>query len=67
VDIDQEDWPSINTWMEGVTQEVAKLNLRTEMDYLDLSALEDTGYSRTRPFLAEMIVSLSPMILHLSQ
>jgi len=40
-----------------VIQEVAKLNLRTEMDYLDLSALEETGYSRTRPFLAEMTVN----------
>ena len=39
--------------------EVTKLDLKMETDYLDLSAVEETGHSRTRPFLAEMTVSLS--------
>ena len=58
VDIDQEDWPSIEGWMEGLLERVAELELRTEMDYLDLSAAGDeTGHSRTRPFMAPMTVS----------
>ena len=62
VDIDQEDWPKISSWMEGVVGEVTKLDLKTDTDYLDLSAVEETGHSRTRPFLAEMTVSLPTMI-----
>ena len=59
VDIDQEDWPNIDGWMEGVVERVGDLELSTTMDYLDLSSLgeEDSGYSRTRPFFSSMTVS----------
>lgn len=57
VDIDQEDWPSIEGWMEGLLERVVELDLRTELDYLDLSSTGDeTGHGRTRPFMAPMTV-----------
>ena len=60
VDIDQEDWPSIEGWMEGLLERVVGLDLKTEMDYLDLSSVgEESGHSRTRPFMAPMTVSTS--------
>lgn len=58
VDVDLEDWPVINKWMVGVLDKVTKLELTTDVDYLDLSnQTEDTGYSRTKPFTSVMAVS----------
>lgn len=58
VDVDLEDWPTINGWMDTALENVSKLDLSTSTDYLDLSVIEEeTGHSRTRPFLAQMTVS----------
>ena len=57
VDVDLEDWPVINKWMDGVLDKITKLNLTTSVDYLDLSdQTEDNGYSRTKPFTSTMTV-----------
>ena len=57
MDIDLEDWPAINGWMDGALEGVAKLELRSANDYLDLSVMEEeTGHSRTRPFMSKMTV-----------
>ena len=57
MDIDLEDWPAINGWMDGALGGVAKLELKSANDYLDLSVMEEeTGHSRTRPFMSEMTV-----------
>ena len=46
--------------MEGLLERVVELDLKTEMDYLDLSYVgEESGHSRTRPFMAPMTVSTS--------
>lgn len=58
VDVDLEDWPVINKWMNGVLNNITDLNLATSVDYLDLSdQSEDTGYSRTNPFTSTMTVN----------
>ena len=58
VDVDLEDWSLINKWMDAVLDSLVKLDLETRMDYLDLSnQVEESGYSRTRPFKARMTVS----------
>jgi len=58
VDVDLEDWPVINAWMDSLLESLASLELNTSSDYLDLSVMEEeTGHSRTRPFMAEMTVS----------
>ncbi len=60
VDIDLEDWPTINGWMDGALEALGQLDLSSATDYLDLSVIEEeTGHSRTRPFMAEMTVSLA--------
>ncbi len=60
MDIDLEDWPTINGWMDGALEALGRLDLSSATDYLDLSVLEEeTGHSRTRPFMAEMTVSLA--------
>ena len=60
MDVDLEDWPTINGWMDSALEGVAKLDLSTRMDYLDLSVMEEeVGHSRTRPFMAQMTVSTS--------
>ncbi len=57
VEVDLEDWSVINGWMDGALQAITALELHSDTDYLDLSVLEEeTGHSRTRPFLAEMTV-----------
>ncbi len=59
VDVDQEDWPSINSWMDVILDKLDGLELVTALDYLDLSEESaETGYSRTRPFTATMTVSV---------
>lgn len=59
VDVDLEDWSVINKWMDGVLDGLVKLDLETKMDYLDLSnQVEESGYTRTRPFISTMKVSL---------
>lgn len=64
VDVDLEDWPVINKWMESVLDKIKKLELKTNMDYLDLTnQTEDTGYSRTKPFTAAMTVSKFQLVL----
>ena len=46
MDVDLEDWPVINKWMDGVLKKITELNLATSVDYLDLSdQSEDNGYS----------------------
>lgn len=58
VDVDLEDWPVINKWVDNILNEVTKLELTTSVDYLDLSnQTEDSGYSRTKPFTSTMKVS----------
>jgi hypothetical protein len=58
VDVDLEDWPVINKWMDGVLNKITELNLATSVDYLDLSdQSEDNGYSRTNPFTSIMTVN----------
>lgn len=59
VDVDLEDWPVINKWMDGVLNKITELNLNltTSVDYLDLSdQSEENGYSRTYPFTSAMTV-----------
>ena len=52
-----EDWPNIDGWMDGVLSSIVTLDLKTGTDYLDLStSSEETGHSRTKPFMAKMIV-----------
>lgn len=48
----------INKWMDGVLNKIVELNLATAVDYLDLSEQnEDSGYSRTNPFISTMTVN----------
>lgn len=57
MDVDLEDWGVIDRWMDQVVEGVAQLDLPTAQDYLQLSMPEeDTGVSRTRPFMATMTV-----------
>ena len=57
VDVDLEDWPVIDKWMNSVLNKITDLNLTTSIDYLDLSnQKEDNGYSRTNPFTSTMTV-----------
>ena len=66
VDVDQEDWEAIGLWMKGVVAGVTALELTTATDYLDLSQqTEDTGYSRTQPFMARISVRVMCDQLHL--
>ena len=59
VDVDLEDWSVINKWKDGVLDKITKLELTTNIDYIDLSnQTEDTGYSRTKPFISTMMVSV---------
>ena len=59
VDVDLEDWSVINKWKDGVLDKIMKLELTTSIDYIDLSnQTEDTGYSRTKPFISTMMVSV---------
>ena len=59
VDVDQEDWTAIEGWMRAVVKAVSSMALDTAMDYLDLSGLggEGSGHSRTKPFMARVMVS----------
>ena len=64
MDVDLEDWPVINKWMDGVLKKITELNLATSVDYLDLSdQSEDNGYSRTRPFASIMIVNATLYVI----
>ena len=61
VDVDQEDWSAIEGWITAVTNSLLSLPLKTAVDYLDLSAQEgdgEGGFSRTRPFMSTMMVSM---------
>ena len=64
MDVDLEDWPVINKWMDGVLKKITELNLATGVDYLDLSdQSEDNGYSRTNPFTSIMTVNATLYII----
>lgn len=64
MDVDLEDWPVINKWMDGVLKKITELNLATSVDYLDLSdQSEDNGYSRTNPFTSIMTVNATLYII----
>ncbi len=53
-----EDWGAIERWMGGALEKVGSLDIPLLTDYLDLSRdEEETGVSRTRPFMAHMTVS----------
>ena len=55
-DIDQEDWPAIHRWMQQVLSAFRELKLEHRHDYLNLEAAEDTGFGRTRPYMATLTV-----------
>ena len=66
VDIDQEDWLTINSWIEGIKHALLSLDLTIKLDYLDLTEQgenEENIYSRTHPYIATMVVSLENMFL----
>lgn len=59
VDIDQEDWITIDGWIDNVTQIIPTLDLRIDQDYLDTSTqgLESEGiYTRQTPLMATLMV-----------
>ena len=61
MDIDQEDWLTIDSWIKNITDTLSSIELALELDYLDLTnqGEEEEGvYTRTRPLMAEMIVSI---------
>ena len=63
VDIDQEDWPAIHHWVGGVVSGLEGVGLQSHLDYLSVSnGTEQTGFSRTQPFMATLSVCnlLSP-------
>ena len=54
-DVDQEDWHSIDQWMEGVQAALATLTLDTRQDYIVVQT-SDSGWGRNRPFFAKLKV-----------
>ena len=61
MDIDQEDWLTIDSWIKNITDALSSIELALELDYLDLTnqGEEEEGvYTRTRPLMAEMMVSI---------
>lgn len=68
VEVDLEDWSVIDKWVESVLDAVRDLSLPSLTDYLDVSTgEEETGVSRTRPFLARMTVCLFSISILLSE
>ena len=62
VEVDQEDWPVIDSWIAAVSSSLLGLPLTTAVDYLDLSSQGgegEGGFSRTRPFTSTMTVRQS--------
>lgn len=56
-DIDQEDWALIKEWMGAVLSALKQVELDCRHDYLSLDITDDTGFSRTRPYMGTLTVS----------
>ena len=57
VDVDQEDWQAIGSWMGGVVSGLQGVGLQSRSDYLILpDSSTEEGFSRTRPFMATLTV-----------
>ena len=54
-DIDQEDWGTINKWMDDVTSSLSALSIESRQDYLVIERFEE-GYNRNKPFMARLKV-----------
>lgn len=57
-DVDMEDWSIINKWMDKVINYILSAKLTTSLDYIQHGDITEELYSRTRPFIATLIVSL---------
>lgn len=62
VDIDQEDWDLINTWLDTLVDRLNDIrnDIPVCLDYLGTTLVddeEDTGFCRSRPFMATVTVS----------
>ena len=63
VDIDQEDWDIINTWLDTLVERLDDIrdDIPVCMDYLGPMLLDEegeSGFHRTRPFMAVVTVCL---------
>lgn len=59
VDIDQEDWTSINSWIAAVTASLDTVQLESKLDYLQLpQPTDEDGISRTSPYMATLKVNI---------
>ena len=55
-DVDQEDWHSINRWMDTVIEKLDSIPIESRMDYLVVDNTDD-GFNRNRPFMATLKVN----------